>query len=80
MSICSWNCRGVGLPSSIRFLKDLVDQERPSFIFLCETKDSKGRLERLRRELGFDGMLSVDPQGRSEGLALMWKGKDQVNL
>ncbi|KAL8132768.1 hypothetical protein AgCh_008304 [Apium graveolens] len=59
---------------------DLVDQERPSFIFLCETKDSKGRLERVRRELRFDGMLTVDPQGRSGGLTLMWKEKDQVKL
>ncbi|KAL8116353.1 hypothetical protein AgCh_022742 [Apium graveolens] len=37
-------------------------------------------MERLRRELRFDGMLTVNAQGRSGGLALLWKMKDQVTL
>lgn len=80
MSLISWNCRGIGLPSSIRFLKEVVRHERPSFVFLCETKDNKGRLEKVRESLGFDGLFTVDPHGRSGGLALVWKVKDQVQL
>ncbi|KAK1382242.1 Endonuclease/exonuclease/phosphatase family protein [Heracleum sosnowskyi] len=80
MNVLSWNCRGVGLPSSIRFLKDVIRQERPSVIFLCETKDNKGKMESLRRALQFDGLISVDSQGKSGGLALLWKVKDQIQL
>lgn len=80
MNVFSWNCRGIGLPSRIRFLKDVIHQERPSFIFLCETLDNKGRMEKLRRELKFEGLLSVNVVGKSDGLALMWKYKDQVQL
>lgn len=76
MSIISWNC----LPSNIQFLKDVVRQERPSFVFLCETIDNKGKLERLRRALSFDGLITVDAIGRSGGLALLWKIKEQVLL
>lgn len=56
----------------------MIHQERPSFIFLYETLDNKGRMEKLRRELKFEGLLSVNAVGKSGGLALMWKYKDQV--
>lgn len=58
----------------------MVRQERPSFIFLCETMDNKGKMKSVRRSLGFDGLFVVDPQGRSGGLALIWRDKDQVHL
>lgn len=80
MNVLSWNCRGIGLPSNIQFLKDVVRQERPNFVFLCETKDNKGKLERVRRALGFDGLIVVDAIGKSGGLALLWRIKDQVKL
>lgn len=80
MSVLSWNCRGIGLPSNIQFLKDVVFQERPSFIFLCETIDNKGKIECLRRALKFDGLIAVDSIGKSGGLALLWRVKDQVQV
>lgn len=80
MNIISWNCRGIGLASRIQFLKDIVCQERPSVIFLCETRDNKGKMEKVRRALHFDGLFVVDSQGLSGGLALLWRVKDQVNL
>lgn len=42
--------------------------------------DNKGKLERLRRTLRFDGLISVDAQGKSGGLALFWKEKDHIHL
>ncbi|KAK1401084.1 Endonuclease/exonuclease/phosphatase family protein [Heracleum sosnowskyi] len=80
MSVLSWNCRGVGLPWNVRFLKDVVRQEKPVFIFLCETIGRKDRVEWVRRQLGYEGMVVVEPQGRSGGLALLWKETDQGNL
>ena len=37
-------------------------------------------MEKVRKSLGFDGLITVDPRGRSGGLALVWKVKDQVQL
>ncbi|XP_074346940.1 uncharacterized protein LOC141685753 [Apium graveolens] len=42
--------------------------------------DSKGKMEKVRRALHFDGLFAVDSQGMSGGLALLWRVKDQVNL
>lgn len=80
MSVLSWNRRGIGLPSKIQFLKDVVRQERPDFIFLCETNDNKNKMERARRALRFDGLISVDAVGKSGGLAFLWRHKDQAQL
>lgn len=80
MSVLNWNCRGIGLPSKIQFLKDVVRQERPDFIFLCETIDNKNKMERVRRALRFDGLISVDDVGKSGGLAFLWRHKDQAQL
>ena len=34
----------------------------------------------ISKSLGFDGLITVDAQGRSGGLALIWKEKDNVEL
>lgn len=80
MNVISWNCRSIGLPSNIRFLKNIIYQERPSLIFLSETRDNKGKMESLRRALQYDGLISVDSYGKSGGLALLWKVKDQIQV
>lgn len=49
-------------------------------MFLCETLERKNKIEWVRKRLGFEGLFVVEPQGRSGGLALLWKKNDQVNL
>lgn len=75
MSIFSWNCRGIGLPSNIRFLKDVISQERPAFVFLCETIDNKGKLEKIRSTLGFDGLIAVDSVGKKWRSSFIMEGQ-----
>lgn len=58
----------------------MVRQEKPTFIFLCETMAGKGKMEWVRIQLGFEGLFVVEAQGRSGGLALLWKESDQVNI
>lgn len=70
----------LGLPWNIRFLADLVRQERPVFVFLCETLSRKGKLEFIQNKLGFEGLFVVEPQGRSGGLAMLWKEQDQAKV
>ncbi|KAL8132330.1 hypothetical protein AgCh_007992 [Apium graveolens] len=72
--------KGLGLPWKVRFLADLVRQERPVIIFLCETLSSKDKMEFIRCKLGFDGLFVVESQGRSGGLAMLWKEQDQAKV
>lgn len=80
MTTLSWNCRGMELPRKVQFLHEVVRQEQPTFLFLCETMDKRSRLEWVKKKLGFEGLITVDPVGKSGGLALMWKEKDQAEL
>ncbi|XP_062103848.1 uncharacterized protein LOC133814961 [Humulus lupulus] len=80
MSIFSWNCRGLGNPRAVQFLKDIICQKKPNFVFLCETLCKGERIKRIQYQLGFEGSLSVDAVGRSGGLALLWKHKEEIHL
>ena len=80
MSFLSWNCCGLGNPRNIQFLKEIISQKKPNFIFLCETKSVKTRLEWLKIQLGFEGLLVVDFHGRSGGLALFWLWQSEVRI
>jgi exonuclease III len=41
MKILSWNCRGLGKPSAVRDLRQLIKTHQPDLIFLSETKLQK---------------------------------------
>lgn len=45
MSCLSWNCHGIAKPRTVRFLKEIVKQPRPSLIFLSETLVKKIKLK-----------------------------------
>lgn len=80
MSLLCWNCRGPGNPRAVQVLKDLVQQKKPIFIFLIETMTNKEKLERLRLNLQYEGMFSVDAVGHKGGLVLLWKHKEEAQL
>ncbi|XP_057250759.1 uncharacterized protein LOC130591452 [Beta vulgaris subsp. vulgaris] len=80
MSILSLNCRGLGNPSAVGNLRDLLRREAPSLVFLSETKLSSGEFVRIISRLGDFYGLSVDSRGRSGGLALLWKKDINVVL
>lgn len=80
MNVLSWNCHGLGSPGKFRFLQELTRSEKPSIVFLCETLSNYEKMEKLCNRLGFEGFLVVGPQGRSGGIALLWKNVDEVNL
>lgn len=80
MSSISWNCQGIGLPWKIQFLSDVIRQIKPNFIFLCETLSRKEKMDWVCSKLGYDGVFVVDSQGRSGGLAMLWRDVEEVNL
>jgi hypothetical protein len=58
----------------------MVKKKHPQLLFLMETKVFTGRLQKLKFGFGFDGLITVDPVGRSGGLALLWKETHFVEL
>ncbi|KAL9680031.1 hypothetical protein QQ045_017904 [Rhodiola kirilowii] len=80
MKTLCWNCRGLGQPRTVRSLADLVRCYKPQVVGLIETKSNNGRVEALRRRLGFDCGLGVDSNGSSGGLALWWKEEIRLTV
>lgn len=73
MSFISWNCRGLGSPSTVPNLKYLVRTYKPDAIFLSETMAAVNKIEELKYTLSFDYCFQVDRIGRGGGLAFLWK-------
>ncbi|XP_074378461.1 uncharacterized protein LOC141719998 [Apium graveolens] len=75
MSLLAWNCRGLGKPRTIHFLKELTQQIKPNIIFLSETLAKHSRIIEVCKALNYADCWSVDAQGHSGGLALLWKNE-----
>ncbi|GAU27412.1 hypothetical protein TSUD_356480 [Trifolium subterraneum] len=73
MIVLSWNFRGLSVPSAIPNLRNIAQGHKPGILFLSETLSKKNRMESIRIMLKFDSCLSIDVEGRSGGLAIMWK-------
>ncbi|KAK1393016.1 hypothetical protein POM88_012072 [Heracleum sosnowskyi] len=78
MSTLSWNCHGPGTPWALQFLKESILQKSPDFVFLSEILCKKDRVEKVKNNIGFEGAFIVDTIGRSGGLALLWRNKQEV--
>lgn len=72
MNCLSWNCRGIGGSRTVHDLVTLSQIYQPQFIFLCETRQNKDKVSRLRYQLGLHGFAGVSSGGLSGGLALFW--------
>ncbi|KAG5531780.1 hypothetical protein RHGRI_026412 [Rhododendron griersonianum] len=80
MLVLTWNCQGIGHTLTSQALGDLVRKNRPSIIFLMETKNNKAKLEAIRRCLKFDSSSYVEPEGLSGGLALWWNKEVEIDV
>jgi exonuclease III len=80
MSLLSWNCRGLGNPQTVQFLRRLVKEKSSCLVFLMETKRLQNNVGFLKVQLGFDNLFAVDCIGRSGGLILLWKSSAQVTI
>ncbi|XP_062021026.1 uncharacterized protein LOC133737505 [Rosa rugosa] len=73
VDVLSWNCRGICNTTTTRALRDLIAQNRPQIVFLCETKISLLLdFEKLHRELGFAHSKEVLSEGQAGGLGMFW--------
>ncbi|BFG30761.1 hypothetical protein CerSpe_170350 [Prunus speciosa] len=78
MNLLSWNCQGLGNPSTIQALSSLIRQQDPKLVFLSETRCNKSKLEIIKFRLGFSKMFVVPSRGFSGGLCQLWR--DDVDL
>jgi len=81
MKLISWNIRGLNSPRKGKLLKNLIMEEKPSILFLQETKCSLNFLEKAAAKAWPGGqVIAVDAQGASGGLAILWDArKIQLN-
>ncbi|KAL6201796.1 hypothetical protein ACLB2K_025508 [Fragaria x ananassa] len=71
--ILSWNCQGLGRALIVHKLRELIRSHSLSVVFLCETKQSNFRVNRLRRQFKFYKGETVLPSRISAGgLAIWW--------
>ncbi|KAK8356484.1 hypothetical protein V6Z12_A05G356700 [Gossypium hirsutum] len=80
MKFMCWNCRGMGNPAKIRELKQLIGAHNPDIIFLSETKMNGNDFRRVQNKCRLQNGLTVNSEGRSGGLALMWKEGINVSI
>ncbi|KAB1671561.1 hypothetical protein, partial [Gossypium barbadense] len=80
MKFLCWNCRGLGNSAKIRELKQLIAVNNPDVIFLSETKMSANDFCRVQNNRRLQNGLAVNSEGRSGGLALMWRDGMNVSI
>jgi hypothetical protein len=72
MNCVSCNCRGAGNAPTMRELATISQVWSPCLFFLCETRQNKNKIRRLRHRLGLKGFVASSSDGLSGGLALFW--------
>jgi len=80
MSCISWNCRGVGSPSTILNLKYLNQTYKPDVIILFETLCLSNKIEELKYILNLDSCFCVDREGRGGGITILWRNSISFNI
>jgi endonuclease/exonuclease/phosphatase family metal-dependent hydrolase len=64
----------------VRELTALSRSLSPSLFFLCETRQNKNKVRRLRHRLGLKGFVGLSSEGFSGGLALFWHESLHVEI
>ena len=80
MKILSWNCRRMGSNYTISYLRDIWHKHKPAFLFLSETKQQFGLVQNFQFHFGYKHLHTVDPIGRSGGLALYYDHDSPVSI
>ena len=80
MTILAWNCRGMGSALAVRTLTDEVRSKDPLLVFLIETKIGESKMKGIRNKLEYTQGITVPSDGRSGGLAMMWKEGSDIRL
>lgn len=73
MKLLSWNLRGCNSPLKKRLLKRKIDIEKPTIVFLQETKCSSEEMDKISRRAWKGVMVAAhDAEGAARGFAILW--------
>ncbi|XP_050211620.1 uncharacterized protein LOC126661796 [Mercurialis annua] len=75
-----WNCRGMGNPRTVSYLRRMHLCYSLDLVFLSETKLDKTRIDNMFRSVGFENSIIVNSRGRSGGVALGWSDSIKMEL
>ncbi|MBA0817826.1 hypothetical protein Gohar_022187, partial [Gossypium harknessii] len=64
----------------VRELKQLLVANVPGILFLCKTKVHSNEFSRIQSRCRMGGCLAVNSEGKSGGLALMWREDVDVTI
>ena len=73
MIVVSWNCRGLGHPSKINFLKDLIKSKKPDILLIQDTKLSSQEMEGIIGKSRIYEGLAISTMGASGGISTIWE-------
>lgn len=72
MKMLPWNSRGLGHPSKIAALKDLIQIEKPEIVLIQETKQDQSEVNRvLSQQKQYSGCAS-EAREASGSILTMW--------
>ena len=80
MNVLAWNCRGLRNPRTVQELARLVHAQDPSVVFLIETWQDDGPLERLRCQLQYENKFVASSRNKGGGLCLFWKKEVKLRV
>ncbi|KAL0011877.1 hypothetical protein SO802_006985, partial [Lithocarpus litseifolius] len=78
--LISWNCRGLVNLRSVKALEKVVSNEDPIIVFVTETKSNKEWMEMVKDKCNMKHGLIVSSEGKSGGLAMLWKEGTTVEV
>lgn len=78
MRVLGWNCRGIGTKWIISYLRKIWRKTR--FFYFYHTKQDFEFVQEFQSHFGYDNLVTVDPFGRSGGLALFYKNEYQLKI
>ena len=70
----------MGSKWTISYLSEIRHKHKPDFLFLAETKQDSEFVQKFQAHFGYDNLVTVDPIGRSGGLALFYNSEYQVKV
>lgn len=80
MRVLSWNCRGLGTPSTVLQCQKKAMEYKLDIMFLMETKLAKDKGAAILENCGFWDGLEVPQEGISGGLLLGWVGSLSLRI
>ncbi|PWA56180.1 hypothetical protein CTI12_AA420120 [Artemisia annua] len=80
MRLLSWKVQGLGNPWTVRHLRELVKENKPSIVFLMETRLHDTESNSIRRCFLDFNFLVVNPVRRAGGLMLLWNKNLNVQI